>query len=66
MQGVEATGIFQPQSAFEANVVFEAFEMLAGAGDGEEFTAAVSYVRAADSQEGRRDFVYFRAKEGGG
>lgn len=66
MQGVEATGIFQPQSAFEANVVFEAFEMLASAGDGEEFTAAVSYVRAADSQEGRRDFVYFRAKEGGG
>lgn len=66
MQGVETAGIFQPQSPFEANVVFEAFEMLASAGDGEEFTAAVSYVRAADSQEGRRDFVHFRSKGGGG
>jgi hypothetical protein len=66
MQGVETTGIFQPQSPFKANVVFEAFEMLASAGDGEEFTAAVSYVRATDSQEGRRDFVHFRSKEGGG
>lgn len=66
MQGVETSGIFQPQSPFEANVVFEAFEMLASAGCGEEFTAAVSYVRAADGQEGRRDFVHFRSKEGGG
>lgn len=66
MQGVETTGIFQPQSPFEANVVFEAFEMLASAGDGEDFTAAVSYVRTADTQEGRRDFVHFRSKEGGG
>lgn len=66
MQGIETPGIFQPQSPFEANVVFEAFEMLASASDGEQFTAAVSYVRAADSQEGRRHFVYFRSKEGGG
>lgn len=66
MQKVETSGIFQPQAPFEASVIFEAFEMLASSDDGERFTAALSYIRAADSQEGRRMLVHFRGKEGGG
>lgn len=66
VQQTGAPGIFPPQAPFQASVAFEAFEMLAHCEDGQKFTAAISYVRAADGLEGRCHLVQFRAKENGG